>query len=130
MSEKIKMTYASFEKIVGQYRILVDYRNYFSPYMGWAQAFNSYYCVSDAEYVEGSYEYPYVHFMHCTAYSNNDEPIPISEENAELAIQATYKELTLTPEEKKARYERSERLKKEIHERLRREKLQEQGLAK
>ena len=22
------------------------------------------YCTSDAEYVEGSYEYPYVHFMH------------------------------------------------------------------
>lgn len=106
MSEKIKMTYASFEKIVGQYRILVDYRNYFSPYMGWAQAFNSYYCAADSEYVEGSYEYPFVPFMHSTAYSNNDEPIPISAENADLAIHAVYKELTLTPEEKQARRER------------------------
>lgn len=121
MSEKIKMTYASFEKIVGQYRILVDYRNYFSPYMGWAQAFNSYYCAADSEYVEGSYEYPFVPFMHSTAYSNKDEPIPISEGNAELAIEAVYKELTLTSEEKQARHERSEKLKKEIRERLRKE---------
>lgn len=119
--EKIKITYASFEKVIGKFRILVDYRNYFSPYMGWAQAFNSYYCAADAEYVEGSYEYPYVHFMHSTAHSNNDEPIPISEENADLAIQAVYKELTLTPEEKQARHERSEKLKKEIRERLRKE---------
>lgn len=125
MSEKIKMTYASFEKIVGQYRILVDYRNYFSPYMGWAQAFNSYYCAADSEYVEGSYEYPFVPFMHSTAYSNNDEPIPITTENAELAIQAVYKELTLTPEEKQARRERTERIKKEVRERL-----QKQGLTK
>lgn len=42
-----------------------------------------------------------------SAYSNNDEPIPISAENADLAIHAVYKELTLTPEEKKARRERS-----------------------
>ena len=125
MSEKIKMTYASFEKIVGQYRILVDYRNYFSPYMGWAQAFNSYYCAADSEYVEGSYEYPFVPFMHSTAYSNNDEPIPITAENAELAIQAVYKELTLTPEEKQARRERTERIKKEVRERP-----QNQGLTK
>lgn len=37
------------------------------------------------------------------------------------AIQAVYKELTLTPEEKQARHERSEKLKKEIRERLRKE---------
>lgn len=121
MSEKIKMTYASFEKIVGQYRILVDYRNYFSPYMGWAQAFNSYYCAADSEYVEGSYEYPFVPFMHSTAYSNKDEPIPISEGNAELAIEAVYKELTLTSEEKQARRERTERIKQEVRERLQKE---------
>lgn len=123
--EKIRINYASFEKVVGKFRILVEYRNYYSPYMGWAQSFNSYYTGADAGYVEGSYEYPYLPFMHSTAYSNNDEPIPISEENAELAIQATYKELTLTPEEKKARHERSERIKKEVRERLKK-----QGLAK
>lgn len=37
---------------------------------------------------------------------------------ADLAIHAVYKELALTPEEKKARRERSERIKKEIRERL------------
>lgn len=38
--------------------------------------------------------------------------------NADLAIHAVYKELALTHEEKKARRERSERIKKEIRERL------------
>ena len=45
--------------------------------------------------------------------------------NADLAIHAVYKELALRPEEKKARRERTERIKKEIRERL-----QKQGIVK
>ena len=45
--------------------------------------------------------------------------------NADLAIHSVYKELALRPEEKKARRERTERIKKEIRERL-----QKQGIVK
>ena len=40
-----------------------------------------------------------------------------------LEIQASYKELTISPEEKRARRERSEKIKREVRERLRKQGL-------
>ena len=47
MTEPMELSQAVFTQVIGKYRIRVDYRNYYSPYMGcWAQAFNSYFCDS------------------------------------------------------------------------------------
>ena len=81
----------------------------------WAQAFNSYFCEASDVYMDECYDYPWRPFIHST--------IPITREAAAKAITNAYKELTLTPEERQARRERSEKIKQEVRERLRKQGL-------
>lgn len=55
--------------------------------------------------------------MHSTSHSDNDAPIPITEEQAHKDIQNIYHELTLTREETEER----QRISNEIKERVRNE---------
>jgi hypothetical protein len=54
---------------------------------------------------------------------HDGKPNPITREAAAKAITNAYKELTLTPEERQARRERSEKIKQEVRERLRKQGL-------
>lgn len=120
--EKLQLVEATFQQVIGKYRIMVVYRNYKNPYMAcWAQEFNSFYCLATDEYRDDCYDYPWEHFIRSTGYSDNDAPIPITAETAARDIQASYKELTISPEEKRARRERTERIKQEIRERLKKQ---------
>jgi len=85
----------------------------------WAQTFNSYFCEASDVYMDECYDYPWRPFIHSTGYSDDGKPIPITREAAANA----YKELTLTPEERQARRERSEKIKQEVRERLRKQGL-------
>lgn len=89
----------------------------------WAQAFNSYFCEASDVYMDECYDYPWRPFIHSTGYSDDGKPIPITREAAAKAITNAYKELTLTPEEQQARRERSEKIKQEVKERLRKQGL-------
>lgn len=89
----------------------------------WAQAFNSYFCKASDVYMDECYDYPWRPFIHSTGYSDDGKPIPITREAAAKAITNAYKELTLTPEERQARRERSEKIKQEVRERLRKQGL-------
>lgn len=122
MLEPMEFTEAVFQQVVGQYRIRVEYRNYWSPYMTcWAQAFNSYFCEASDVYMDECYEYPWRPFIHSTGYSDDGKPIPITREAAAKDIRNAYKELTLTPEERQARRERSEKIKQQIRKELKKE---------
>lgn len=108
----VQLMLAEFEKVIGEYRIAVDYRTYRNPVENcWSQAFAAYYCDASAEYVEGSYSYPWNLAFSSTAHADDLSVLEITKEKAELAIEATYRELTLTPEQRKARHEKSEQLK-------------------
>ncbi len=89
----------------------------------WAQAFNSYFCEASDVYMDECYDYSWRPLIHSTGYSDDGKPIPITREAAAKAITNAYKELTLTPEERQTRRERSEKLKREDKERLRKEGL-------
>lgn len=103
---------AEFEKVIGEYRISVDYRTYKNPMEDcWSQAFAAYYCDASAEYVEDSYSYPWKLAFSSTAHADDISVLEITKEKAELAIEAVYRELTLTPEQRKARHEKSEQIK-------------------
>ena len=84
----------------------------------WAQTFNSYFCEASDVYMDECYDYPWRPFIHSTGYSDDGKPIPITREAAAKAITNAYKELTLTPEERQARRERSEKIKQEVREYL------------
>lgn len=122
----MQFTFATFEDVIGKYRIKVEYGNFINDYMNcWSQAFNGYYCDANAPYNDDSYSYPFIPFTHSTGYSDNGEPIPITEEQAYKAIQNIYHELTLTKEEVEERRrisnEIKERVRNEIRERVRNE---------
>lgn len=87
----------------------------------WAQTFNSYFCEASDVYMDECYDYPWRPFIHSTGCSDDGKPIPITREAAAKAITNAYKELTLTPEERQARRERSEKIKREVRERLRKQ---------
>lgn len=114
----MQLTFASFEDIIGKYRIKVEYGNFKNDYMGcWSQSFVGYYCNADEPYEDERYGYPFIRFTHSTAHSDNNDPIPITEDSAYKAIQNIYHELTLTKEEAKER----QRISNEIKERVRNE---------
>jgi hypothetical protein len=124
MTEPMEFTEAVFQQVVGKYRIRVEFRNYWSPPMAcWAQTFNSYFCEASDVYMDECYDYPWRPFIHSTGYSDDGKPIPITREAAAKAITNAYKELTLTPEERQARRERSEKIKREVRERIRKQGL-------
>ena len=83
----------------------------------WAQAFNSYFCEASDVYMDECYDYPWRPFIHSTGYSDDGKPIPITREAAAKAITNAYKELTLTPEERHATRERSEKIKRQVTQR-------------
>lgn len=87
----------------------------------WAQAFNSYFCGASDVYMDECYDYPWRPFIHSTGYSDDGKPIPITREAAAKAITNAYKELTLTPEERQARRERSEKIKQELRQKYKRQ---------
>ena len=97
----------------------------------WAQAFNSYFCEASDVYMDECYDYPWRPFIHSTGYSDDGKPIPITREAAAKAITNAYKELTLLPDAPsestnvadEARRERSEKIKQEVRERLRKQGL-------
>lgn len=64
-----------------------------------------------------TYDYPFIRFMHSTSHSDNDDPIPITEEQAHKDIQNIYHELILTREE----VEERGRISNEIKERVKNE---------
>lgn len=114
----MQLTDATFEDVIGKYRIRVAYGNFKNDYMGcWSQSFVGYYCNADEPHEDERYDYPFIRFTHSTSYSDNNDPIPITEEQAYKDIQNIYHELTLTKEEAQER----QRISNEIKERVRNE---------
>lgn len=114
----MQLIYAGYEEVVGIYRIKVEYGNFKNDYREcWSQSFVGYYCNADEPYEDDRYGYPFIRFTYSTAHSDNDEPIPITEEQAHKDIQNIYHELTLTREEAEER----RRISNEIKERVKNE---------
>lgn len=109
---------ACYQEVVGIYRIKVEYGNFKNDYRGgWSQSFVAYYCNANEPYEDETYDYPFIRFMYSTSYSDNNDPIPITEEQAHKDIQNIYHELTLTKEETEER----QRISNEIKERVKNE---------
>ena len=110
--EKLQLVEATFQQVIGKYRIMVVYRNYKNPYMAcWAQEFNSFYCLATDEYRDDCYDYPWEHFIRSTGYSDNDAPIPITAETAARDIKSSRshrKKRGLDASEQKESNEKSE----------------------
>lgn len=114
-NQRLRTVSAEFEQIIGEYRINVRYSLYFNEFMAdYYVTHNLMYCKKEDDYMEGCYEYPFELLRHST-YPIDEDSLPSDlKEQAQKEIEAAYRELTMSPEEKTKRAERNRQRTREL----------------
>lgn len=115
LHQGLRTVSANFEQIIGEYRINASYSLYFNEIMAdYCVSHNVMYCKKDADYIEGTYVYPFDILWHSTYFIDDDSLPADLKEQAQKDIEAAYRELTMSPEEKAERAERNRQRTREL----------------
>lgn len=114
-NQGLRTVSADFEQIIGEYRINASYSLYFNEITAdYCVSHNVMYCKKEDDYIEGTYAYTFDLLWHSTYFIDDDSLPADLKEQAQKDIEAAYRELTMSPEEKTKRAERNRQRTREL----------------